>query len=151
MGIFNRIAKIVKAEVNHRLRQSGYSFNDSLSGDLEEEIRRLEEELERAARAEEAARERYNSQRQGQRGAGPRPRPKGPTAYQVLGISPQASQKEIKQRYRTLAKKFHPDVVQRLSPERQEEARNKMQQINQAYDKIDDPQKRRQYDLSISL
>ena len=51
--------------------------------------------------------------------------------YQILGVSPNASEDEIKQAYRRLAKKYHPD----LNPGDAEAAR-KMNEINQAYDQI---------------
>ena len=47
--------------------------------------------------------------------------------YQVLGVSPDATDEEIKQAYRRLAKKYHPD----LNPG-DEEAARKMQEINAA-------------------
>ena len=53
--------------------------------------------------------------------------------YKVLGVSPDASDEEIKQAYRNLAKKYHPD----RNPGDQEAAR-KMQEINAAYDQIMD-------------
>ena len=56
--------------------------------------------------------------------------------YQVLGVSPDASDEEIKQAYRKLAKKYHPD----LNPG-DEAAAKKMQQINAAYDQIKNPEK----------
>ena len=56
--------------------------------------------------------------------------------YKVLGVSPDASDEEIKQAYRRLAKKYHPD----LNPGDAEAARH-MQEINAAYDQIKDPQK----------
>ncbi len=56
--------------------------------------------------------------------------------YQVLGVSPTASDEEIKQAYRKLAKKYHPD----LNPG-DENAAKKMQEINQAYEAIKNPQK----------
>ena len=59
--------------------------------------------------------------------------------YQVLGVSPDASDEEIKQAYRRLAKKYHPD----LNPG-DEVAAKKMQQINAAYDQIKNPEKYRQ-------
>ena len=59
--------------------------------------------------------------------------------YQVLGVSPDASDEEIKQAYRRLAKKYHPD----LNPG-DEVAAKKMQQINAAYDHIKNPEKYRQ-------
>ena len=54
--------------------------------------------------------------------------------YKVLGVSPDASDEEIKKAYRRLAKKYHPD----LNPG-DEEAAKKMQQINAAYEQIKNP------------
>ena len=56
--------------------------------------------------------------------------------YKVLGVSPDASDEEIKQAYRRLAKKYHPD----LNPGDQTAAK-KMQQINAAYEQIKNPEK----------
>ncbi len=56
--------------------------------------------------------------------------------YQVLGVSPNASDEEIKKAYRALAKKYHPD----LNPG-DEVAAQKMQEINAAYDQIKNPEK----------
>jgi molecular chaperone DnaJ len=51
--------------------------------------------------------------------------------YEVLGVSPTASEKEITKAYRKLAKKYHPD----LNPG-DEEAAKKMSEINAAYEQI---------------
>ena len=56
--------------------------------------------------------------------------------YKVLGLSPNASDEEVKQAYRRLAKKYHPD----RNPG-DAEAAKKMQQINDAYDRIKNPEK----------
>ena len=56
--------------------------------------------------------------------------------YKVLGVSPNASDDEIKRAYRKLAKKYHPDV----NPGDAEAAR-KMQEINAAYEQIKNPEK----------
>ena len=56
--------------------------------------------------------------------------------YRVLGVSPDASDEEIKRAYRLLAKKYHPD----LNPGDPEAAR-KMQEVNAAYDQIKNPEK----------
>lgn len=56
--------------------------------------------------------------------------------YKVLGVSPDASDEEIKKAYRRLAKQYHPD----RNPGDQEAAK-KMQQINDAYDRIKNPEK----------
>ena len=54
--------------------------------------------------------------------------------YKVLGVSPDASDDEIKQAYRRLAKQYHPD----RNPG-DEAAAKKMQQINAAYEQIKNP------------
>ena len=56
--------------------------------------------------------------------------------YKVLGVSPDASDEEIKKAYRRLAKQYHPDV----NPG-DEAAARKMQQINAAYEQIKNPEK----------
>lgn len=56
--------------------------------------------------------------------------------YRVLGVSPDASDEEIKRAYRALAKKYHPD----LNPGDAEAAR-KMQEVNDAYEQIKNPEK----------
>ncbi len=56
--------------------------------------------------------------------------------YKVLGVSPDASDDEIKRAYRKLAKKYHPD----LNPG-DPVAAKKMQQVNAAYEQIKNPEK----------
>ena len=56
--------------------------------------------------------------------------------YRVLGLSPDASDEEVKKAYRRLAKKYHPD----LHPG-DAEAAKKMQEINAAYEQIKNPDK----------
>lgn len=51
--------------------------------------------------------------------------------YSVLGVSPSASEDEIKKAYRALAKKYHPDVNNGS-----EEAERKMKEVNEAYSAV---------------
>ena len=61
--------------------------------------------------------------------------------YEVLGVSKDASEAELKKAYRQVAKKYHPD----LNPDNQE-AEAKFKEANEAYEILSDPQKRKQYD-----
>ena len=56
--------------------------------------------------------------------------------YKVLGVSPDATDEEIKKAYRKLAMKYHPD----RNPG-DEEAARKMREINEAYDRIKNPER----------
>jgi molecular chaperone DnaJ len=61
--------------------------------------------------------------------------------YAILGISRGASEKEIKQAYRKLARQYHPDV----NPG-DKSAEAKFKEINEAYEVLADPKKRQKYD-----
>jgi curved DNA-binding protein len=61
--------------------------------------------------------------------------------YATLGVSKSASAKELKQAYRKLARKFHPDV----NPG-DKASETKFKEINEAYEVLGDPDKRRKYD-----
>lgn len=60
--------------------------------------------------------------------------------YKILGVSLKSNDSEIKKAYFGLAKKFHPDV------NKAPDAKNKFAEINQAYETLSDPEKRRNYD-----
>jgi len=61
--------------------------------------------------------------------------------YKILGIDKNATEKEVKNAYRKLARKHHPD----LHPN-DKEAKAKFQQINEANEVLSDPVKRQKYD-----
>ena len=65
----------------------------------------------------------------------------GKDYYQILSVSRNASEKEIKQAYRRLARKHHPD----LNPG-DKSAEAKFKEINAAYEVLSDPEKRKKYD-----
>jgi len=65
----------------------------------------------------------------------------GKDYYSILGVNRNASEREIKQAYRRLARKFHPDV----NPG-DKSAEAKFKQINEAYEVLSDKEKRQKYD-----
>ncbi len=63
-----------------------------------------------------------------------------PDYYEILGVSRNASNEELKSAFRTLARKYHPDV------NKEADAEEKFKEINEAYAVLSDPEKRRIYD-----
>jgi molecular chaperone DnaJ len=61
--------------------------------------------------------------------------------YQILGVGKTASEKEIKQAYRKLARKYHPDV----NPG-DKSSEEKFKDVSEAYEVLSDPEKRKKYD-----
>lgn len=61
--------------------------------------------------------------------------------YKILGVDKSATSADIKDAYRKLARKFHPD----LNPN-DKDAKAKFQQINEANEVLSDPEKRKKYD-----
>jgi curved DNA-binding protein len=61
--------------------------------------------------------------------------------YETLGVAKSASDEEIKSAFRKLARKHHPDVAKDKAT-----AEEKFKQINEAYEVLGDPEKRKKYD-----
>jgi DnaJ like chaperone protein len=56
--------------------------------------------------------------------------------YHVLGLEPTATEEEIKKAYRQMAVRYHPDKVSHMGEEYQKGAKEKFQQLQDAYDNI---------------
>ncbi len=61
--------------------------------------------------------------------------------YKVLGVSKNASADEIRKEFRKLARQYHPDVAKNKA-----QAEEKFKEINEAYEVLSDPEKRKKYD-----
>src|ERR1017187_1615755 len=61
--------------------------------------------------------------------------------YRVLGVTPKTTDDEIKKAFRTLARKYHPDVVKD-----QKAAAEKFKEINEANEVLNNPESRRKFD-----
>lgn len=66
-----------------------------------------------------------------------------PTHYQILGIPQRANLRDVRDAYHKLARTYHPDV------NRDDDAHEKMAQINNAFEVLSDPVRRSEYDSSI--
>ena len=61
--------------------------------------------------------------------------------YQILGVPRTASEAEIKKAFRKLAREYHPDVAKN-----KKQAEEKFKELNEAYEVLGDPAKRKKYD-----
>lgn len=68
------------------------------------------------------------------------------TLYDILEVSRKASKEIIEKAYRTLAKKYHPDLQ---TAENRQYAEEMMKKINEAYDILSDDEKRSEYDRKL--
>ncbi|CAJ1353578.1 unnamed protein product [Effrenium voratum] len=68
--------------------------------------------------------------------------------YSVLGLKSRASHNEVKQAYRSLCRKFHPDKAAHLDEATRREREAQMVRLNVAYQVLNSPQQRFDYDLA---
>lgn len=68
------------------------------------------------------------------------------TLYEILEVSQTASKEVIEKAYKTLVKKYHPDLQ---SEEDKKQAEKTMKQLNEAYEILSDDEKRKEYDQTL--
>ena len=68
--------------------------------------------------------------------------------YEILEVSKDATDKEIRKSYKSLVKKWHPD--HHYDKESKEKAEKKMKEINEAYSVLRNPEKRKEYDNELN-
>lgn len=61
--------------------------------------------------------------------------------YSILGINKDATEQQIKDAFRSLSKKYHPDIS------KEPDAEAKFKEVNEAYQVLSDPEKKQQYDM----
>ena len=66
--------------------------------------------------------------------------------YEILEVSQSASQEVIEKAYKTLAKKYHPDLQDGID---KTYAEQKMKELNEAYDVMSNQEKRKSYDFEL--
>lgn len=66
--------------------------------------------------------------------------------YDILGVSKDADESKIKSAYRKLCLKYHPDKLAKKSEKEKQEGEAKFKEINEAYQILSDPDKKKQYD-----
>ena len=69
------------------------------------------------------------------------------TLYDILEVSRKASKEIIEKAYKTLAKKYHPDL--QMTEEDKKIAEEKMKKINEAYSVLGNEEKKAEYDYKL--
>ena len=66
--------------------------------------------------------------------------------YDILGVSRDASEDDIKKAYKKIMLKYHPDRMGNKSDKEKKEAEEIVKSANEAYETLSDPQKKQEYD-----
>ena len=138
------ISKISSAKI--ALKTSAISFEKQ--HELEKEKKAKEEEEKAKEEAQKQAKEEENKQLSINEYI--RRIDDAATHYEMFGVAPEASIKEIKKIYFSFAKKFHPDLYQKkVSESMHKKIQNAFTEIAGAYETIKDPKSREIYDFKL--
>ncbi len=129
--LFNRISRILKSQLN----DNSPSYNHLVQNE-DDELKRIIDDLNNKksdtgsnSKNYSKTNSNYNNHSQNNKTNFDLSK-----AFEILGISRSASNDEIKSAYKTQIKQYHPDKVSSLAPEFQELAKQKTQELNQAYE-----------------
>lgn len=71
--------------------------------------------------------------------------------YRLLGVSQTATTRQIKTAYRKRMKECHPDLASKEPAQEKRRREHLAKQLNEAYDILSDPAKRRRYDIQRTI
>lgn len=71
--------------------------------------------------------------------------------YEILQVNTTSNTEVIRRAWKLAAWQHHPDLLRAEDPSQQRENETRMQRINEAYQTLSDPDKRRRYDLEMGL
>jgi hypothetical protein len=144
-AFFDRIIDDVLDKVEDALAPTLEHLSGQVARTVKEQVDRASAGAGASAQGHPRPRSQRSSQGHTQTPPPPRtphspPKRREPTLYDVLEVSPRASQETITAAWRAMAKKLHPDVNKASG------SAEAMKAVNLAYEVLNDPVRRRQYD-----
>lgn len=150
----NLLDQILKIWEDNNLKESHNPYLKSISKQIEKILNRRREEQAQRQRQQQQFFQQQQQQQQQQRQQRQFQQENGLTNdqaaknyYKILGVKPEANSKEIRRAYLDLTKRFHPDKQgKKLTEEEEKKNHEKMSEINEAYEVLNDDNKRKEYD-----
>jgi hypothetical protein len=128
-------APSTKREGNQEREQDGSRQQEQEQARQRQRARARERQKQRHEKENDPTDSTGSRQRE-KRQAPPRPRPRIVTPYELLGIGPEATKKEIHAAFQRLALHYHPDKVYHLGEEFRDAAHEKFTELKEAYEAL---------------
>lgn len=146
----NLINQILKLWENNNYKDAQNPYLKAISKQIEKIMHRRREEQAQRQRQQQQffqQQQQQQQQRQFQQENGLTNDQAAKNYYKILGVKPEANSKEIRRAYLDLTKKFHPDKQgKKLTEEEEKKNHEKMSEINEAYEILNDEEKKKEYD-----